>query len=128
MVTKKVFLIVVSVLFLFNIATFICMSVRLGNTEVDNETQVNSLKDVVYVFLAEYDVKSGNLNDNLKSIEDDLDNLEISLSENMDELSLIHGDYQNIWNNFDVLFSLHAGEYEKRWVKTPDGPTLLLED
>jgi|GEM_PF-2314220 hypothetical protein len=128
MVTKKVFLIVVSALFLFNIATFICMSVRLGHTETDTQTQVNNMKDIIYVFLAEDDVNNSSMHEKLSDVVGNITKLEISLLENINSLSLIDNNYEKTWNNFNILFGLHAGEWKERWVETPTGPTLLLED
>ena len=99
MVTKKVFLIVVSALFLFNIATFICMSVRLGHTETDTQTQVNNMKDIIYVFLAADDVNNSSMHEKLSDVVGNITKLEISLLENINSLSLIDNNYEKTWSS-----------------------------
>ena len=103
-----------------------------ANTDLGKTSEltklVDEMKDIVYLYAEDSMQDISRISGKIESTNQDLESLNMALSENTNKIDAIKVNHSKMWNNFNILFDLHAGEWKERWVKTPEGPTLLLED
>ena len=115
-------------LIISNIFTFLSMNIRLEDKTSELTKLVDEMKDIVYLYAEDSMQDVSRISGKIESTNQDLESLNMALSENTNKIDAIKVNHSKMWNNFNILFDLHAGEWKERWVKTPEGPTLLLED
>lgn len=125
---KKTITVFICALVISNIFTFLSMNIRLENKTSELTKLVDEMKDIVYLYAEDSMQDVSRISGKIESTNQDLESLNMALSENTNKIDAIKVNHSKMWNNFNILFDLHAGEWKERWVKTPEGPTLLLED
>ena len=125
---KGMVVVFIGALIISNIFTFLSMNIRLEAKSVEMETHIEEMKDIVYLYAADSVQDVSSINEKMEYTNQDLESLSIGLAETTNNVNAIKVNHSKMWNNFNILFDLHAGEWKERWVKTPEGPTLLLED
>ncbi|MBH41925.1 MAG: hypothetical protein MK028_05505 [Dehalococcoidia bacterium] len=125
---KTTIMVFICALIISNIFTFLSMNIRLEDKTSELTKLVDEMKDIVYLYAEDSMQDVSRISGKIESTNQDLESLNMALSENTNKIDAIKVNHSKMWNNFNILFDLHAGEWKERWVKTPEGPTLLLED
>ena len=125
---KTTIMVFICALIISNIFTFLSMNIRLDDKTSELTKLVDEMKDIVYLYAEDSMQDVSRISGKIESTNQDLESLNMALSENTNKIDAIKVNHSKMWNNFNILFDLHAGEWKERWVKTPEGPTLLLED
>ena len=125
---KPTIMVFICALIISNIFTFLSMNIRLEDKTSELTKLVDEMKDIVYLYAEDSMQDVSRISGKIESTNQDLESLNMALSENTNKIDAIKVNHSKMWNNFNILFDLHAGEWKERWVKTPEGPTLLLED
>ena len=125
---KTTIMVLICALIISNIFTFLSMNIRLEDKTSELTKLVDEMKDIVYLYAEDSMQDVSRISGKIESTNQDLESLNMALSENTNKIDAIKVNHSKMWNNFNILFDLHAGEWKERWVKTPEGPTLLLED
>ena len=125
---KTTIMVFICALIISNIFTFLSMNIRLEDKTSELTKLVDEMKDIVYLYAEDSMQDVSRISGKIESTNQDLESLNMALSENTNKIDAIKVNHSKIWNNFNILFDLHAGEWKERWVKTPEGPTLLIED
>ena len=125
---KTTIMVFICALIISNIFTFLSMNIRLEDKTSELTKLVDDMKDIVYLYAEDSMQDISRISGKIESTNQDLESLNMALSENTNKIDAIKVNHSKMWNNFNILFDLHAGEWKERWVKTPEGPTLLLED
>ena len=125
---KTTIMVFICALIISNIFTFLSMNIRLEDKTSELTKLVDEMKDIVYLYAEDSMQDVSRISGKIESTNQDLESLNMTLSENTNKIDAIKVNHSKMWNNFNILFDLHAGEWKERWVKTPEGPTLLLED
>ena len=125
---KTTIMVFICALIISNIFTFLSMNIRLEDKTSELTKLVDEMKDTVYLYAEDSMQDVSRISGKIESTNQDLESLNMALSENTNKIDAIKVNHSKMWNNFNILFDLHAGEWKERWVKTPEGPTLLLED
>ena len=126
--SKTTIMVFICALIISNIFTFLSMNIRLEDKTSELTKLVDEMKDIVYLYAEDSMQDVSRISGKIESTNQDLESLNMALSENTNKIDAIKVNHSKMWNNFNILFDLHAGEWKERWVKTPEGPTLLLED
>tara|TARA_B100000029_G_C17569056_1_gene956009 strand:- start:1379 stop:1762 length:384 start_codon:yes stop_codon:yes gene_type:complete len=125
---KGIIVIFIGVLIISNIFTFLSMNIRLEAKASEMEQHIEEMKDIVYLYAADSTQDAMDVSEKIEFTDQTLSSMILSVSENANNIEAIKVNHSKMWNNFNILFDIHAGEWKERWVKTPEGPTLLLED
>ena len=125
---KTTIMVFICALIISNIFTFLSMNIRLEDKTSELTKLVDEMKDIVYLYAEDSMQDVSRISGKIESTNQNLESLNMALSENTNKIDAIKVNHSKMWNNFNILFDLHAGEWKERWVKTPEGPTLLLED
>ena len=125
---KTTIMVFICALIISNIFTFLSMNIRLEDKTSELTKLVDEMKDIVYLYAEDSMQDVSRISGKIESTNQDLESLNMALSENTNKIDAIKVNHSKMWNNINILFDLHAGEWKERWVKTPEGPTLLLED
>ena len=125
---KTTIMVFICDLIISNIFKFLSMNIRLEDKTSELTKLVDEMKDIVYLYTEDSMQDVSRISGKIESTNQDLESLNMALSENTNKIDAIKVNHSKMWNNFNILFDLHAGEWKERWVKTPEGPTLLLED
>ena len=125
---KTTIMVFICALIISNIFTFLSMNIRLEDKTSELTKLVDEMNDIVYLYAEDSMQDVSRISGKIESTNQNLESLNMALSENTNKIDAIKVNHSKMWNNFNILFDLHAGEWKERWVKTPEGPTLLLED
>lgn len=125
---KGMVVVFIGALIISNIFTFLSMNIRLDAKAAEMEQHIEEMKDIVYLYAADSIQDATDVSEKIEFTNQTLSSVNLSVSENANNIAAIKVNQTKIWSNFNALFDFHAGEWQNRWVKTPEGPTLLLED
>ena len=99
---KTTIMVFICALIISNIFTFLSMNIRLEDKTSELTKLVDEMKDIVYLYAEDSMQDVSRISGKIESTNQDLESLNMALSENTNKIDAIKVNHSKMWNNFNT--------------------------